>query len=86
MPGWTTGDVYGLDTLELPEGYRPLEACVAVKCIDADGRVVLLHRYTKAVSGWEVLGMAQSLVVCLEASLRDDFEELTMPDTPDPDA
>lgn len=56
----------------LPEGWTPLEAVVAVKCLDHVGEVQMFHTATEALNSWEALGMVRDAELQLEAGLRSD--------------
>lgn len=66
--------VYGLETLELPDGYTPLEAVTIVKALDEEGQVSLLIRHTDGLSGWEALGMLASALATQQADAVNSFE------------
>lgn len=55
-------EVFGLDIGELPEGWRPLEALVIVRCVALDeeggaGAQKLAFRHTPGLPSWEALGI-----------------------------
>lgn len=70
--------VFGLTTYrELPEGWTPLEAIVAVKCLDEAGEVQMFHTATEALNRWEAHGMTRDIQLQLEEGMKksDDSDE-----------
>lgn len=51
----------GLDILDLPDGYAVLEAVVLVKCLDKDGHLAWVQRWTKGLHIVEVLGATSTM-------------------------
>jgi hypothetical protein len=60
---------------ELPEGWTPLEAVVAVKCLDDEGKVQMFHTATEALNNWEALGMLRDAQLQLEEGLQQDEDD-----------
>ena len=68
--------IFGLEPREpLPEGWTPLEAVAAVKCLDERGDVGLVLAATEGLSGWESVGM---LVGALDAARSDLAESFVL--------
>lgn len=68
--------IFGLPPYdELPEGWTPLEAVVAVKCLDDEGNVQMFHTATEALNNWEALGMARDIQLQLEKGLAKGDED-----------
>lgn len=83
---WTDKDAYGLDTLTLPDGYRPLEVVSAIKCLTPDGSVVVCHRYSRTLGISDGLGLAHGLVITFSDLLRQVFHPTDAEPHEDPDA
>lgn len=50
--------IFGLEPRgPLPENWTPLEAIAVVKCLAADGEIVLHLSSTPALPSWEAIGM-----------------------------
>lgn len=67
-------DVYGLALEDLPEGWQPVEAIVAIKCLkpEDDGCPYgLVARATSGITTWEAEGMA----AWLGRVARGDFDD-----------
>jgi hypothetical protein len=86
MATWTSEDVYGLDTIKLPDGCRPLEAIIAVKCLTDEGETVHLHRYSRTVATPEALGMAHALVIMLTEEIKAGYTHCDCEPYEDPDS
>ena len=69
----------GLELMELPEGYTPLEVVAVIKAIDEDGDVCWHTRYTKAPHAIEFLGALHAAVALMTTDIRRDYE----PDGPE---
>ena len=67
--------IFGLDALELPEGYTPLEAVSVIKALDEEGRVSLLMRQTDGLNAWEALGMLEAGSTVTRDGLAAAFED-----------
>lgn len=65
--------IFGLEPVDgLPEGWTPLEAIVAVKCLDEEGEVAIHTTATAALNSWEALGMLHDARLRLEGGLSGD--------------
>lgn len=67
------GAIYGLDALDLPKNWTPLEAVVMIKGLDEDGDVSVCHRFTLGLSSCEALGMIIPVADMLRSSLAAGF-------------
>ena len=52
--------VYGLEAESLPEDVLPLEAAIVLKCLQADGEIVLYYRSTPGLKSWDRVGMFET--------------------------
>lgn len=70
MPAYVSATdlLRGIELLELPSGYTPLEAVVLIKALDEDGDVQWLTRYSKDIHMMEALG---ALHAALTLATRD---------------
>lgn len=65
--------IFGLEPVDdLPDGWTPLEAIVAVKCLDEGGDVAVHTTATAALNSWEALGMVNDARLRLEKGLSED--------------
>lgn len=69
-----TSTLMGLDVLELPEGFVPLEAVAVIKALDEESRVSLLMRSTDGLNAWESLGMLDAACATTRDGLVSSFE------------
>lgn len=67
-------EIAGLEVLDLPAGWTPLEASAVVKCLDEDGNVALFLRATETLSSWESLGMLSAARRATEDEVAAMFE------------
>lgn len=66
--------VYGLDTGDLPEAWRPLNAIAIVECLDLDdnspdlpGAKRLCVRSTDDLDAWTAIGMLEAVAADLKS-------------------
>lgn len=64
----------GIDLLTLPDGYVPLDLVVSVKCVDSDGDVCWIQRYTKNIHTVEALGALRAHVALCERDVLAMYE------------
>lgn len=68
--------VFGLTPLDkLPEAWTPIEAIVAVKCLDDEGKLRMFYTATEALNSWEALGMIRDVQMQLEDGLQNQDED-----------
>lgn len=68
-------DLSDLGVKDLPEGYTPLAAVAAVKCLDEDGHVTWVTRCSEDLHTVECAGAATVLADVLRQSLVERWEE-----------
>lgn len=70
-----------VDTEDLEEGWAVLEVAMVIECLDDQGRVRLVQRYTDGMTPWKALGMFRLASATQEASMvahyinEDDEDE-----------
>lgn len=71
------GDVLpGVEIIELADGYTPLEAVVLVKCLDADGHIAWVQRWSEGLHIVEVLGAATTMRALNERQAVEMYQPL----------
>jgi len=60
---------------EVPHGWTPLEATVAIKALDEAGIVRLFNRSTASLNSWEEAGMLLWALDSVRRDLQDRTEE-----------
>lgn len=69
-----TTEAFGVPVPELPEGYVALEAVVLLECLDDDGTMRLVVRYSEGLSVWRAIGMLDVALATERASVVAGFE------------
>lgn len=73
-PSKPIGEVLpGVEIQPLPDGWVPLEIASMVKCLDDEGDVNWISRYTVQQHYIEALGAMQAAVLMLEQQVRDGY-------------
>lgn len=62
-------------TLDIPEGFTPLEAVVVIKCLDEDGELALSVRTTSGLTSWESVGMLIAASDQARSQINQDFKD-----------
>ena len=69
-------DVAGLDIgKDLPEGWTPIEAFVAFKCLNEEGDVAYTGRATDSLGSMEAIGMLRSFAAVQEREIGGRWED-----------
>jgi hypothetical protein len=58
----------------LPDGYTLLDWAASLKCLNADGDVVLLSATSENLTTWEALGMCNALYLDAQTRMNSSYE------------